>query len=144
WVQPGDLIGLKGQLVKLLDLSGGCLPLARLPAEYQKSFGRPLYASEYGTLKLVNLLKTMGDRIAIEGKGQRRFLYLKNGLPGPISSPLDMGKTDAKGKSIREENTDVGAGIGSSDEFSDDERNNAAPSLMISSTSSIRNALLLQ
>ncbi|GKA15774.1 endonuclease [Tanacetum coccineum] len=119
WVQPGDLIGLKGQLVKLLDLSGGCLPLACLPAEYQKSFGRPLYASEYGTLKLVNLLKTMGDRIAIEGKGQRRFLYLKNGLPGPISSPLDMGKTDAKGKSIREENTDVGAGIGSWDEYTD-------------------------
>ncbi|PWA84184.1 Limkain-b1 [Artemisia annua] len=122
WVQPGDLTGLKGQLVKLLDSCGGCLSLARLPAEYQKSFGRPLYVSEYGTLKLVDLLKTMGDKIAIEGKGQRRFVYLKKCLAGPISSPLDMGKTDVKGKNIREENTDAGAGIGSSDEFSDDER----------------------
>ena len=43
WVQPGDLIGLKGQLVKLLELSGGCLPLTRVPAEYNKLFGRPLY-----------------------------------------------------------------------------------------------------
>lgn len=114
WVQPGDLIGLKGQLVKLLESFNGCLPLARLPAEYQKNFGRPLYVSEYGSLKLVNLLKKMGDKIAIEGRGQRKFVYLKKCLtgPGPNSGPLDTGKNDRKGKGTRE----------SSDEFSDDER----------------------
>ncbi|CAK9143295.1 unnamed protein product [Ilex paraguariensis] len=57
WVQPGDINGLKGQLVKLLELSGGCLSLTRVHAEYQKIFGRPLYISEYGEVKLVNLLK---------------------------------------------------------------------------------------
>ncbi|CAK9156933.1 unnamed protein product [Ilex paraguariensis] len=57
WVQPGDINGLKGQLVKLLELSGGCLSLTRVHAEYQKIFGRPLYISEYGAVKLVNLLK---------------------------------------------------------------------------------------
>ncbi|KAF5822996.1 hypothetical protein HanRHA438_Chr01g0034261 [Helianthus annuus] len=36
WVQPGDLTGLKGQLVKLLETSGVHLPIARLPSEYQK------------------------------------------------------------------------------------------------------------
>ncbi|XP_071726192.1 uncharacterized protein [Rutidosis leptorrhynchoides] len=117
WVQPGDLIGLKGQLVKLLESCNGCLPLARLPAEYQKSFGRPLYVSEYGTLKLVNLLKKMGDKIAIEGKGKRKFVYLKRLLVRP-NSP----KNDRKGKGTREESVDVITGVGSSDEFSEDER----------------------
>ncbi|KAK1439930.1 hypothetical protein QVD17_05755 [Tagetes erecta] len=111
WVQPGDLTGLKGQLVKLLEYFNGCLALARLPAEYQKSFGRPLYVSEYGTLKLVNLLGKMSDKIAIEGKGQRKFVYLRRFLGGPNSAP---GRIDRKGKGTREENT--------SDEFSDDER----------------------
>lgn len=109
WVQPGDLVGLTGQLMKLLESFGGCLPLGRLPGEYQKSFGRPLYVSEYGTLKLVNLLKKMGDKIAVEGKGQRKFVYLRKCLP---KSPL---KNDGKGKG-REE------GVVSSDEFSEDER----------------------
>ncbi|CAI9294587.1 unnamed protein product [Lactuca saligna] len=105
WVQPGDLVGLTGQLMKLLESFGGCLPLGRLPGEYQKSFGRPLYVSEYGTLKLVNLLKKMGDKILVEGKGQRKFVYLRKCLP----------KNDRKGKG-REE------GVVSSDEFSDEER----------------------
>ncbi|XP_024979369.1 uncharacterized protein LOC112516521 [Cynara cardunculus var. scolymus] len=112
WVQPGDLIGLKGQLVKLLELSGGSLPLGRLPAEYQKFFGRPLYVSEYGTLKLVNLLKKMSDAISIEGKGQKKLVYLKKCMME------DTIKHERKGKATREENM----GVGSSDEFSDDER----------------------
>ncbi|KAI3809849.1 hypothetical protein L1987_19451 [Smallanthus sonchifolius] len=115
WVQPGDLTGLKGQLVKLLEYFNGCLALARLPAEYQKCFGRPLYVSEYGTLKLVNLLNKMGDKIAVEGKGQRKFVYLRKCLGGAASAP---GKIDRRGKGTRDENTCVA----SSDEFSDDER----------------------
>ncbi|KAI3675303.1 hypothetical protein L1987_84892 [Smallanthus sonchifolius] len=115
WVQPGDLTGLKGQLVKLLEYFNGCLALAHLPAEYQKSFGRPLYVSEYGTLKLVNLLNKMGDKIAVEGKGQRKFVYLRKCLGGATSAP---GKIDRRGKGTRDENTCVA----SSDEFSDDER----------------------
>ncbi|KAL4555777.1 hypothetical protein LXL04_038405 [Taraxacum kok-saghyz] len=111
WVQPGDLVGLTGQLMKLLESFGGCLPLGRLPGEYQRSFGRPLYVSEYGTLKLVNLLKKMSDKISIEGKGQRKFVYLRKCLP---NSPP---KSDRKGKGgAREE------GVVSSDEFSEDER----------------------
>ncbi|KAB1993637.1 hypothetical protein ES319_D13G044500v1 [Gossypium barbadense] len=76
WVQPGDINGLKGQLVKLLELSGGCMPLIRVPAEYHKFFGRPLYIAEYGAFKLVNLFKKMGDTLAIDGKGHKKFVYL--------------------------------------------------------------------
>ncbi|KAK3015049.1 LOW QUALITY PROTEIN: hypothetical protein RJ639_005574 [Escallonia herrerae] len=122
WVQPGDINGLKGQFVKLLDTFGGFLPLTRVPSEYQKLFGRPLYVAEYGACKLVNLLKKMGDKLYIEGKRQKKFVYLRNLRAGPNSPPLVVGKNDKKGKGTREENIDVIAGCGSSDEFSDDER----------------------
>ncbi|KAK9287128.1 hypothetical protein L1049_015784 [Liquidambar formosana] len=122
WVQPGDLNGLKGQLVKLLELSGGCLPLTRVPAEYQKIFGRPLYVSEYGAFKLVNLFKKMADAMAVEGKGQKRFVYLRNVKAGPSAPPLVLARKDKRGKGTQEENMDINPGGGSSDEFSDDER----------------------
>ncbi|XP_052192804.1 uncharacterized protein LOC127801595 [Diospyros lotus] len=120
WVQPGDLNGLKVQLVKLLELSGGCLPLTRVPAEYQKIFGRPLYMSEYGAPKLVNLLKKMSDTIVVDGKGQKKLVWLRNLRPGPSAPPLTLAKKDTKGKGSQEDNNIAGAG--SSDEFSDEER----------------------
>nr|GMD00071.1 uncharacterized protein LOC109161973 isoform X1 [Ipomoea batatas]GME12824.1 uncharacterized protein LOC109161973 isoform X1 [Ipomoea batatas] len=120
WIQPGDLNGLKGQLVKLLELCGGCLPLTRLPAEYQKLYGRPLYVSEYGALKLVNLLKKIGDALAVEGKGQKKFVYLRNTRAGPSAPPQNQAKKDKKGKGVQEDNTKATIGAGSSDEFSDD------------------------
>lgn len=122
WVQPGDLNGLKVQLVKLLELSGGCMSLARIPAEYQKLFGRPLYVSEYGAFKLVNLFKKMGDTMAIDGKGQRKFVYLRNSKAGPSAPPLIITRKEKKGKGTQEENMDNINGCGSSDEFSDEER----------------------
>ncbi|KAL0376095.1 UNVERIFIED_CONTAM: hypothetical protein Scaly_0727100 [Sesamum calycinum] len=82
WVQPGDVNGLKGQLVKLLELLGGSLSLIRLPAEYQKLYGRPLLFLNMGQLSL----------------------------------------RDKKEKASQEDNIDMTAGVGSSDEFSDDER----------------------
>ncbi|XP_043703508.1 uncharacterized protein LOC122653657 isoform X2 [Telopea speciosissima] len=129
WVQPGDLNGLKGQLVKLLELSGGSLPLTRIPAEYHKIFGRPLYVSEYGACKLVNLLKKMADTITVEGKGSRKFVYLCNSIiqvdNTSLNTPLGVARKDKKGKGPQEENTDVRACVNtccSSDEFSDDDR----------------------
>ncbi|PSS26108.1 Meiosis arrest female protein [Actinidia chinensis var. chinensis] len=122
FVQPGDLNGLKQQLVKLLEFSGGCLPLVRLPAEYQKVFGRPLYVAEYGAFKLVNLLKKMADTMEIEGKGQRKFVYLRNSRPGPSAPAVALAKKEKKGKGNHEENTDIIMGVGSSDDFSDEER----------------------
>lgn len=121
WVQPGDVNGLKGQLLKLLELSGGCLPLVRVPAEYQKLFGRPLYISEYGAFKLVNLLKKMSDAISVEGKGQKKFVCLRNVRVGP-TAPALASKKDKRGKGLQEENTEANAACGSSDEFSDEER----------------------
>lgn len=107
WVQPGDLTGLKGQLVKLLEASGGRLPLGRLPCEYQKSFGRPLCVSEYGSLKLVNLLIRLGDVISVEGQGPKKFVLLKKCSTGAVITH------DRKGKGVCEV---------SSDEFSEEER----------------------
>ncbi|KAL2537366.1 putative endonuclease or glycosyl hydrolase [Forsythia ovata] len=122
WVQPGDLDGLKGQLVKLLDLSGGCLLLTRIPVEYQKTYGRPLCMSEYGATKLVRLLKKMADSMTVEGNGQRKFVYLCNSKSGPHVPPLVLPKGDKKGKGVPEDKLDVIAGVGSSDEFLDYER----------------------
>ncbi|OMO74091.1 Limkain-b1 [Corchorus capsularis] len=122
WVQPGDINGLKLQLVKLLELSGGCLPLTRVPSEYQKYFGRPLYMSEYGVFKLVNLFKKMADTMAIDGKGHKKFVYLLNWKAGPSAPPLVLARKDKKGKGNQEEGMEVGVAAGSSDEFSDEER----------------------
>ncbi|GLT47300.1 hypothetical protein SLA2020_210060 [Shorea laevis] len=122
WVQPGDINGLKGQLVKLLESLGGCLPFTRVPAEYQKMFGRPLYCSEYGAFKLVNLFKKMGDAMAIDGKGHKKFVYLRNWKAGPSAPPLVLAKKDKKGKGTQEDNVDFNTGVGSSDDFSDEER----------------------
>ncbi|GAV78767.1 NYN domain-containing protein/OST-HTH domain-containing protein [Cephalotus follicularis] len=125
WVQPGDINGLKAQLEKMLELCGGCMPLIHVPTGYQKLFGRPLYMSEYGATKLVNLFKKMGDTMTVDGKGQKRYVYLRNWKPSPSapSAPaLTPLRKDKKGKGTREENLDVIAGFGSSDEYSDEER----------------------
>ncbi|KAL7156824.1 hypothetical protein ABFS83_02G035200 [Erythranthe nasuta] len=124
WVQPGDLNGLKGQVVKLLEMSGGSMPLTRLPAEYQKVYGRPLYVSEYGALKLVNLLKKMVDSIAIEGKGQRKTVCLRSSKGGSINPPVILARREKKGKGVQEDGgiDVIIGGCGSSDELSDDDR----------------------
>ncbi|KAI3960521.1 hypothetical protein MKW98_003020 [Papaver atlanticum] len=130
WVQPGDIIGLKGQLVKLLELSGGCLPLVRVPAEYNKTFGRPLYVADYGVMKLVNLLKKMADTMTVERKGKKKYVYLRtangghekveNGNPSAV-----FPKKDKRGKECQEETVDINVCTTpgwSSDEFSDDDK----------------------
>ncbi|CDO97186.1 unnamed protein product [Coffea canephora] len=122
WVQPGDLNGLKGQLVKLLQLSGGCLPLTRVPAEYQKIYGRPLYVSQYGSCKLVNLLKKMADTLVVEGKGQKKLVCLRNSRGGQCAPPVVLAKKERNGKGAQEDNADVVAVAGSSDECSEEER----------------------
>ena len=77
WVQPGDIQGLKGQLLQLVNTFEGSLLLGRVPAEYHRVFGRPLYLAEYGSCKLVNLIKNVSDAFYIEGKGNRKFLCLR-------------------------------------------------------------------
>ncbi|KAI3849592.1 hypothetical protein MKX03_010795 [Papaver bracteatum] len=76
WIQPGNIIGLKCQLVKLLELSGGFLPLCRVPEEYNKKIGRPLCIADYGANKLVNLLDKMADTMTVEGEGEKRYVHL--------------------------------------------------------------------
>ncbi|GLT98258.1 hypothetical protein SLE2022_157720 [Rubroshorea leprosula] len=112
--QPGDINGLKGQLVKLLKLSGGCLPFTRVPIEYQKMFRRPLCCSEFGTFKLVSLFKKMDDAMAIDGKGDNKIVYLRNWKGGTSTPP------SSKVKGIQEDGMDfsLGGGEGSSDDYS--------------------------
>ncbi|KAL3538868.1 hypothetical protein ACH5RR_002234 [Cinchona calisaya] len=122
WVQPRDLNGLKGQLVKLLELSGGCLPMARVTAEYEKIYGRPIYMSQYGSSKLVTLLKKMADSLVIEGKGQEKFVHLRKSKGGQSAPSLVITKKEKKGKGAQEDNNNRVAGVGSSDECSHEER----------------------
>ncbi|GLJ47101.1 hypothetical protein SUGI_0994650 [Cryptomeria japonica] len=86
WVQPGDIQGLKRQIVNLIIMSGGSLLLGRVPSEYHKVCGRPLYLAEYGSCKLVNLIKKMSDTICIEGKGHKKFLCLREQVNDPGNS----------------------------------------------------------
>ncbi|AEC06416.1 Putative endonuclease or glycosyl hydrolase [Arabidopsis thaliana] len=118
WVAPGDLNGLKGQLVKLLELSGGCIPLMRVPSEYQRKFSKPLFVSDYGVAKLVDLFKKMSDVIVVDGKGNKRFVYLRNSKPNIISpsSPVVLLRRERKGKEPNGVTTNGGV---SSDEMSD-------------------------
>ncbi|XP_041011086.1 uncharacterized protein LOC121254921 [Juglans microcarpa x Juglans regia] len=122
WVQPGDLNGLKAQFVKLLELSGGCLPLSRVSVEYQKFCGRILKVSEYGASKLVKLFKKMDDTMTVEEKGHQKFVYLRNWKAGPSAPPLVLTRKDKKGKGTQEECMNNVTGSGSSDVFSDEER----------------------
>lgn len=120
WVQPRDLNDLKGQLVKLLGLAGGSLPMSQLPAEYQKFYGKPLFVSEIGAIKLANLLKKMGDMIVIHGKGPKKFVCL-NTKCGQIGTPVILARGNRKEKEPQDANVDATVGSGSSDEFSGDE-----------------------
>lgn len=80
-VQPGDLNGLKGQLVKMLEGSEGRLSLKQVKSEYQKHFGRSLHVEEYGVFTLRNLFTKMGDVMELVGK-DKLFVYLKSSRAG--------------------------------------------------------------
>ena len=131
WVQPGDIQGLKGQLVKLCEMSGGTLPLIRVPAEYLKSFGRPLYMAEYGVYKLVSLIGKMSDTFVVVGQGPNKLLRLRNNRDRqmkkcPCHPSIGILRKDHKGKGPAEDcmDTNVCPNMGiSSDDFSDDKRN---------------------
>ncbi|PIN03901.1 hypothetical protein CDL12_23568 [Handroanthus impetiginosus] len=102
WVQPGDLNGLKGQLIKLLETSGS-LPLARLTSEYQKVYGRTLHVSEYGASKLVNLLKKMADSISVDGQGQKKTVCICNSKSGSEPPRVILSRREKKEKGARED-----------------------------------------
>lgn len=120
--QLGDLNVLKGQLVKLLELSGGCLPLIRLPGEYCKMYRKCLCVSEYGASKLVKLLKQMDDLMTVEGIDRERVVCLCNSNFRPDIPSLIVAKKDTNEKGASEDNLDVMAGCGSSGEFPHNER----------------------
>lgn len=80
WVQPGDLQGLQGQLTRLLKLNGGKVKLLRIPSEYCKLFGRPLFLADYNSPKLAHLIERMPDAFFIKGEGDKRMLHLKENM----------------------------------------------------------------
>ncbi|CAA2978343.1 uncharacterized protein LOC111412001 [Olea europaea var. sylvestris] len=118
----GDLNVLKGQLVKLLELSGGCLPLLRLTGEYHKMYRKHLCLSEYGVSKLVRLLEKMDDLMIVEGIDKERVVYLCNSNSRPDIPSFILAKKDTEEKGALEDNLDVMADSGSSGEFPNNER----------------------
>ncbi|XP_020591093.1 uncharacterized protein LOC110031969 isoform X2 [Phalaenopsis equestris] len=128
WVQPGDIQGLKGQLVKLLETSGGSLPLVRVPSEYLRSYGRPLYMSEYGVFKLVHLVEKMADTLSLVGRGHKKFLCLRSSdryVKKFDNIPIIL-KRNKNDKGVVGESSDIGISPNtgsSSDDSSDEERN---------------------
>ncbi|KAK8944585.1 hypothetical protein KSP39_PZI007605 [Platanthera zijinensis] len=127
WVQPGDIQGLKGQLVRLVEISGGSLPLVRVPSEYLRSYGRPLYMSEYGVIKLVHLVNRMADALILLGKGPKRLLCLRTSRHDKKyeNTPILL-KENKNSKGVVGETAVFGIipnTESSSDDLSDDERN---------------------
>ncbi|GJN13315.1 hypothetical protein PR202_gb00007 [Eleusine coracana subsp. coracana] len=127
WVCPGDLHGLKGQLIRLFELSGGCVPLVRIPSEYLKLFGRHLYVSEYGAVKLVHLFEKLADSFVVVGKGHKKMICLRNSsdrtLKNLPSTPIILKKEKRGGSAFEDSATGACQQLGSSsDDLSEDER----------------------
>ncbi|XP_002962047.2 uncharacterized protein LOC9657871 [Selaginella moellendorffii] len=76
FVQPGDISGLKRQLVKLLSLHGGKMLMLKIPSKYIKLYQKPLYMADYGSRRLVHLIERMQDTVCIKGKGSQRKVHL--------------------------------------------------------------------
>ncbi|KAL6854392.1 hypothetical protein ACP4OV_019295 [Aristida adscensionis] len=128
WVRPGDLQGLKGQLIRLFELSGGCVPLVRIPSEYLKLFGRHLYVSEYGAVKLVHLFEKLADSFVVIGKGHRKMICLRNSgdrnLKSYPTTPIILKKENRGSPALEESMIGTCQQLGSSsDDLSEDERN---------------------
>ncbi|XP_040385929.1 uncharacterized protein LOC102710632 [Oryza brachyantha] len=128
WVRPGDLQGLKGQLIRLFELSGGSVPLVRVPSEYLKLFGRHLYVSEYGAVKLIHLFEKLADSFVVIGKGHRKVICLRNSgernLNKYPSTPIILKKENRGGSVLDESTIGTCQQLGSSsDDFSEDEQN---------------------
>ncbi|CAA6653532.1 unnamed protein product [Spirodela intermedia] len=120
WVQPGDLQGLKRQVARLLELAGGSLPLVRLPPEYARLYGRPLYVAEYGAFKLVHLLSRMADVVAVAGTGHRKVVVLRSSAAA--AARQKQGKKVAATALAETVDDCVCPAMGSSsDDFSDDD-----------------------
>lgn len=65
----------------------------------------------------------MGDALVVEGKGNKKSVYIRNSRSCPSAPPLILSrKENKKGKGTLEETADVAPGMGSSDEYSDEER----------------------
>ncbi|KAI5056943.1 hypothetical protein GOP47_0028761 [Adiantum capillus-veneris] len=79
--QPGDMEGLKKQLVTLLKFHGGVLNFTRVFSEYRKMYGRPLFLSEYGSLKLYALLIRLGKAFKIVNTGSTSLVVLNDCPP---------------------------------------------------------------
>ena len=79
FTQPGDLEGLKKQMVRLLKEEGGSLPLVKLKPAYTKMYGVQLRLADYGGCKLGKLLETMGDVICVVGEGTDKVVVLLQG-----------------------------------------------------------------
>lgn len=85
WVQPGDIEGLKNQLIKLLKLNGGMVSFGKISGEYKKMYGRPLFLSEYGSLTLADLVERMGGTFEIATKGRRKELCLQECISASLT-----------------------------------------------------------
>ncbi|XP_014758811.1 uncharacterized protein LOC100833516 isoform X2 [Brachypodium distachyon] len=128
WVRPGDLQGLKGQLIRLFELSGGSVPLVRVPSEYLKLFGRHLYVAEYGAVKLVHLFEKLAESFVVMGQGQRKIICLRNSGDRNVkkysSTPIILKNEKRLSATLGESAVGTCQQLSSSsDDFSEDEQN---------------------
>eukprot|EP00249_Psilotum_nudum_P022300 c28463_g1_i2 orf=178-1299(+) len=74
-----DIERLKCELVKLLILHGGELPLDRVRMEYLKVFGRQLYLAGYKSRKLTRLILKMADTFCIRCQDGKKMVSFTQG-----------------------------------------------------------------
>ncbi|CAM6116333.1 unnamed protein product [Calypogeia fissa] len=77
-----NLQTLKEQLVRLVSTSGSkSMELSRVPAEYQKQYGKPLFAGDsvHNHNKLMSLLERFKELLFTRGEGASRTVHLTKG-----------------------------------------------------------------
>ncbi|CAM6096673.1 unnamed protein product [Calypogeia fissa] len=89
---------LKEQLVRLVSTSGSkSMELSRVPAEYQKQYGKPLFAGDsvHNHNKLMNLLERFKELLFTRGEGASRTVHLTKGgsrLAGKLKRDAKNGR----------------------------------------------------
>jgi len=74
--QTEDISVFKDEILRLVSMNGGKLPLGYLASYYERAFKKRLCLVKYGYRKLQSLIQEMGD-LCMEGDGQKKYVYIK-------------------------------------------------------------------
>ncbi|GJW71585.1 endonuclease [Tanacetum coccineum] len=77
WVKPGDVIGLKHNILSLLQSCDGYISVDSVANEYRRRFGKPLVSSDFQCRNIGSLLVDMGDKVEVTQVGKEKLVHDK-------------------------------------------------------------------